>query len=362
MTDPLFNNIKTISAIRSIKAYKNIQDNHWVYLIGENHALYGSSEDPKLIDIVRNNKDAVIFLEKSADEAFYAAEIVKNDRTQRYAPLQEFAYNYFYGKPLSIVFADVRRDTPYHILSSIYDYGSFLKIFHNTTMRNYETFATLRKDIKTFERTVYNHIHSRKQCLSFLRAMVYPDKPIPKWYSDYIVKLAGNVTTPTPSLKQAMSESANKPWYNMLCTYIEYNWDKLTTMNEDYSSAIRNVESSIKNHSNTVIADKYIELELYFAVLFGILMETYMFLLIQSSKLPIRIALVGEDHLLRMQDFFDKHPDYVCMYKANASDPTYLDLYADRDYLYHENPYNAIQALRLFKARRKRSINKNKNA
>lgn len=331
--DPLFGNLDALSGPTSVYVYQHT-DGSWVYLLGENHDMHGDLSKPALLDVLIEHRNAVhVIIEKGVDEVLLAANHMKSNPGVARAPLAQLAHHHVYGQAkefMSFTFADMRRQHPYHILEAVYGFGSYLQI-HKRNIVDSTEFLAFRKRIKLFEKDVYKHISTRKQCRAFLNSMAFPDKPFPAWYSRWLEELSNANESSRPSLKTLLAQYSDAPWYGAVYEYVNDNWEAIVDRNGVYSAAMDRVAATRRTDSPNMVTEKYDALQTYFAILFGILMEAYILIKVQTLESKIKVILVGSDHCQRLKEFFSIRNGYEPIYQAHALQDGYIDLVKHRD-------------------------------
>ena len=356
--DPLFGKAEFVAGPQSIYAYRHKHDKYYVYLIGENHETPGSTTHQNIVDFVRaKGANVHVFVEKGIDETLLAADIVHNTSIEIHPPLMRIAHDYIYADhKYKISMCDVRRDSPFHILEAIYQFGSYIQIHRRDIRGNKDKVKALHGRFKTFEKDVFTHIASRELCMKFLRHMTSPDLSTPRWYQtwlDAFAKEESTSSTALNTLKDELRKHSSEIWAKSIYDYAELNWDNLVEKNSVYSAALRNADATWHSQSPNMVADKHFELRWYFAVLFGVLMEMYMLVSIRTSDAKMRVAVMGSDHCTRLIHYFDSNEEYDRVYIANSSNGEFIDLQYDKDIHLRESPYKVVKGLKQFIRRRR---------
>jgi hypothetical protein len=157
------------------------------------------------------------------------------------------------------------------------------------------------------------------------------------WYDNWLQKYADSGINKTRTFKDVMTESQESIWYESICMYALNNWDVLINQNIDYSNTLERIEATRRTESSNFVADKHLDITWFFAVLFGILMETCLLLMVHSSTVKLRIVCVGADHCTRLAQYFDKNEMYTKIYVVHALSHGYIDLQNDKDTILRAN-------------------------
>lgn len=357
--DPLFGKAEFVAGPQSIYVYLHTREKNYVYLIGENHEKPGSTKHQNIIDFIRaKGANTHVFVEKGLDETLLAADIVHNTSTAVHPHLMWIAHDYIYADyKYTLSMCDVRRDSPFHILEAIYQFGSYVQIHRRDIRGNKEKMKALHDRFKTFEKDVFAHIASREKCMKFLRHMTSPGLSTPRWYQTWLDAFANEessiLTDRNNKLKDELRKHTSAEWEKSIYEYAELNWHNLVEKSSVYSVALHHADSTWHSQSPNMVADKHFELRWYFAVLFGVLMEMYMLISICTSDAKMRVAVMGSDHCTRLIHYFDSNEEYERMYIANSSNGEFIDLQYDKVLNLRETPYKVVNGLKQFIKRRK---------
>jgi hypothetical protein len=303
-------------------------NNHPIYLIGERHTTNGKVHTNSLhvVEYIQRFHSAQqkvrLYCELNEMEVvFYASRIKMSHNHQPItpddlqSPLYTFAYYYaqnkFDTRYLNVVWADVRKSSPYNLYLLI----------HNPLMFSLEhygpgEFLTKLQDIKgkakEVEKQIFQHLSTRKKTIAFLEAMYLPGKKYPVWFINLYKILHMTNGMPTDDLRNKMKvlEEKNKKLYDTLVYHMKsYYVDWAVS---PYTQTLERLESMRHTQSPNLVAEKSasasdILIEISSSLLdLQILLDIYLNPPANDETIIVMAGLYHTSHLSRF--FAQNHP------------------------------------------------------
>jgi len=306
---PLFENIASIAGPQVVYGFPKTN----IYLLGENHYING---DPKnhayVIDIIEryamNHPDVSITL---ATELTPESVKVFVENTKLNSPLsalaREFHKHHYLPKNVSVAFADIRRNAPFSLLESIYDFNSFAFLYR----LGYDEARDLYSESKIFERQFYENTNTTEKCITLFKSLILPDMEVPPWY---LLALRKFKIPARNELKAMMLHvhNTNKTVYKYISKLISQKLEHMIASHGEYSEAMNIAEQTRRTESPNMVGQKYAHLGTFWVAVNAILTDIYiiglLFSNIQSKPDPKRlfIALTGVNHTRSLYEAINK--------------------------------------------------------
>lgn len=290
-----------------------------IYIFGESHSENGDSKHtyaPQQVLDTFADKTLDILIELSKDYALFLSFVsrnnfsVTNKNTSR-SPL-EYVSNRYYLHPQTISknhtikYIDTRRFSPFVLLTSIYDFGTYVYVFHKLNyMEKTPELAAVQKTYKEFERELFSHIKSRAGLKSLLMDLIHPENELPQWYKDWLIKTNHSYEHKDNVLKTELAElkKTNLTYYEDILAYIDFELAFRLDSRTDFSARFESADKQRLTASEHFIMDKKKNIENYFSTLIGILADVYILLCIRKNTNDT-VLFVGDSHVKNITRFY----------------------------------------------------------
>ena len=298
-----------------------------------------------------------ILLELSDEYAIYMSDIFKNnfsvsEQRSSLSPIMYISNRYYLhpntiSKNHTIKYIDTRRLSPFVLLTCVYDFNTYVYVFHRL---NYRVKTPALKAVKTmykaFERDLFAHIKSRTGLRSLLMALIHPEHEIPVWYKKWLVKTNHPYDNSDNILKTELAElkKKNSEYYEGILAYIDYELKLRLDNIRDFSSRFQSADQQRNTSASSFIMNKKQTVEIFFKALIGILADVYIILCIVKNTSDT-VVFVGESHVQSICRFY-KHTNSIKSINAYTTSTTSTTS-TDRDYLDYDNKHSMLMPLNI---------------
>jgi hypothetical protein len=197
-----------------------LKDGRNIYVFGENHSNNGDSLHryvPHQVLDTMADTSLDILLELSDEYAIYMSSIFKDgfsvdDKSTSLSPIMYISNRHYLqpdtiSKNHTINYIDTRRLSPFVLLTSIYDFETYVYVFHRLNYRKKTpALKAVKTMYKTFERDLFAHIKSRSGLRSLLVDLIHPEHELPTWYKKWLVKTNHSYDNSDNVLKTELAE------------------------------------------------------------------------------------------------------------------------------------------------------------
>jgi len=318
-----------------------LQDGRKIYIFGEDHSKNGDSVHtyvPHQVLDTMADKSLDILLELSNEYAIYMSDIFKSvfsvsEQRTSLSPIMYISNRYYLqpntiSKNHSIKYIDTRRLSPFVLLTSIYDFDTYVYVFHRL---NYRDKTPALKAVKTmykaFERDLFAHIKTRVGLRSLLMALIHPEHEIPAWYKKWLVKTNHSYENIDNILKTELADlkKKNVAYYEGILSYIDYELTTRLDNIRDFSARFLSADEQRNTSASSFIMNKKQTVENFFKALIGILADIYIILCIVKNTSDT-VVFVGESHVQPICRFY-KHINSIRSIEAytKCAEHDYLD-------------------------------------
>jgi len=308
---------KNITGIQSIYSFTLLTKKQNIYLVGENHDFNGLNLNKYeyINDVILNNfQDINLIIEMGNVEVLESAQIVAKNTIPK-SPLQDIAYKYIYnqdsiGNNFNIIFANIRRDSPFVILEIIYSFESYLYLNARDKVTDRTSYKDFLRKAKLFERDVFQHLKTRQSAEKFILSLIHPDKTIPKWYIKWCILFEKNAEEHNIKNKLQNMRKYDIENYNYIMQFITSQLSERILDINDYSNILSSVNKERHTNSAHFVINKFTSIHTFFTLLFGLFMDVNILLEIFTAKTDV-IVLTGAGHSYILgkflKDFLDEN-------------------------------------------------------
>jgi len=218
---------------------------------------------------------------------------------------------------VSITFGDARFMAPLDSITALYDHETVLFNRYRRNLRKvWTTFRyNFEKQCKALEKKVITHTNTRKKLVKFVRSLILPRVPYPKWFDDRYV-------TQENPIKEMLSSLPNKE-YDRLETFLMQHLGHLLDANDEYSPLMEKIEDRRNTASSNLEYEKSPSLQKFFIILFSVVQDIYMLCnyLLEGQEYDNYIFIVGAVHAQSMSQYLNELPSkkYSKVYRSNES-------------------------------------------